>query len=120
MAEHFISSNEPPIVSTIDRRASTRYPCNLATSCRLAALVPGDVFPGRVRNVSSGGISLVLSRPFDSGTDLTVELRSNFRHFSRTVRVHICYCIEHPSGDWIVGASFAEPLAEEEVRLLLI
>lgn len=120
MAEYLTSSIEPQVVSTIDRRASTRYPCNLATSCRMAALVAGDTFPGRVRNVSLGGISLVLSRPFDTGTELSVELRSNFRHFSRTVRIRVIYCIEHPSGDWIVGASFAQVLSDEEVRLLLI
>lgn len=119
MGEHLTSSQDPPIVSSIDRRASTRYPCNLATSCRMAALL-GDTFPGRVRNISVGGISLVVARPFDSNTELSVELRSNFRHFSRTMRIRVCYCIEHPSGDWILGASFIQALSDEEVRLLLI
>jgi hypothetical protein len=120
MAEHRTAGEEPPIVSSIDRRVSTRYPCNLATSCRMAALVAGDAFAGRVRNISIGGISLVLRHPCESGAELTLELRSNFRHFTRTVKIRVCYCVEHPSGDWIVGAAFTQPLCDEEVRLLLI
>jgi hypothetical protein len=120
MAEHLLTSSEPPIVSRIDRRASTRYPCNLSTSCRIAALVAGDPIPGRVRNISAGGISLVLGHPVDGGDEITVELRSNFRHFARAMLVRVAYCVEHPSGDWIVGAAFTQPMTEEEVKLLLI
>ena len=113
------SSLNPPVSSGIERRASTRYPCNLATNCRLAAFVAGDSWPARVRNISVGGINLVLSRAFDIGDHLALDLRSNTRNFARSLAVRVCYCIEHPSGDWIIGGSFPQPLQNEELRAFL-
>jgi len=113
------SSLDPPIVSGIDRRASTRYPYNLATNCRLAASVAGDSWPARVRNISVGGINLVLSRAVDVGDNLALDLRSNTRNFARALSVRVCYCVEHPSGDWIIGASFSQPLQDDELRAFL-
>ena len=103
----------------IERRASTRYPCNLATSCRLIASVEGDTWPGRVRNISVGGISLVLSHPVDAGTLLAVELRRTTHNFSRAVQVRVIYCIEHPSGDFILGGYFTNPLDDDELKAFL-
>jgi len=105
--------------SGIERRASTRYPCNLATSCRLIASISGDPVPGRVRNISSGGISLVVSHPFESGSLVLIELRSMTRNVSGQLQVRVIYSIEHPSGDWILGASFVKPLGEEDLKTFL-
>ena len=113
------SSPNSPDPGGIERRASTRYPCNLATSCRLIAAVEGDDWPGRVRNISGGGVSLVLSHPVDAGTLLAVELRSMTRNFSRAVQVRVVYCIEHPSGDYILGGAFTQPLSDDELKAFL-
>jgi hypothetical protein len=103
----------------IERRASTRYPCNLATSCRLAASVKQEPRSARVRNISAGGISLVLSHEFASGDIIAVELRSMTRSFVREFKLRVIYCIEHPSGDYILGGSFTSPLTDEEVTAFL-
>jgi PilZ domain len=103
----------------IERRASTRYPCNLATSCRLAAAIKGQEHSARVRNISAGGVSLVISHGFSSDDILAVELRSMPRNFARQLKVRVIYCIEHPSGDYIVGGSFISPLTEDEVTAFL-
>jgi 3-deoxy-D-arabino-heptulosonate 7-phosphate (DAHP) synthase class II len=115
------SSSTDPAESEggIERRASTRYPCNLATSCRLGATVKGDSHPARVRNISAGGISLVLSQPALSGDLVAVDLRSMTRNFARTLQVRVIYCIEHPSGDYILGGAFVNPLTEDEVKAFL-
>jgi hypothetical protein len=111
---------EDPEPQGIERRASTRYPCNLATSCRLGAAVKGDGHPARVRNVSAGGISLVLAHEFRSGDIVNVELRSMTRNFVRHLNVRVIYCIEHPSGDFILGGSFTSPLTDDEVKAFLV
>jgi hypothetical protein len=103
----------------IERRASTRYPCNLATSCRLAVAVKDEAHPARVRNISAGGVSLVLGHEFLSGDILAVELKSMPRNFVRHLKVRVIYCIEHPSGDFIVGGSFTSPLTDDEVTAFL-
>ena len=60
--------------------------------------------------MSVGGLSLVLPHPFDPGTQLAIELRSMTRQVTRALRIRVVYSIEHPSGDWITGACFMEPL----------
>jgi hypothetical protein len=103
----------------IERRASTRYPCNLATSCRLAAAIKDQEHPARVRNISAGGVSLVIGHEFSSGDILAVEIRSMPRNFTRQLKVRVIYCIEHPSGEYIIGGSFTSPLNEDEITAFL-
>jgi hypothetical protein len=119
MSERPPSSSIEPDPSGIERRASTRYPCNLATSCRLVASLPGEPVPARVRNISVGGVSLVLSHPFEADSLVSIELRSMARGLVRGVQVRIIYSIEHPSGDWILGASFVDALGVEELKSFL-
>ncbi len=120
MSERTLPDSEPALEPQgIERRASTRYPCNLATSCRLVAAVIGDSVPGRVRNISVGGLSLVVSHPFDAGSLVAIELRSMTRNLIRPLQVRVLYSIEHPSGDWILGSSFVEPLNEDDLRAFL-
>src|SRR5262245_38555075 len=45
-----------------ERREAFRYGISLETSVRLMAAVEGDPLPVRVRNISVGGISLVVHR----------------------------------------------------------
>jgi hypothetical protein len=35
------------------------------------------------------------------------------------MQVNISYAVEHPSGDWILGGSFAEKLSDEDIKSLL-
>jgi hypothetical protein len=112
-------ADQPESQGGIERRASTRYPCNLATSCRLGAAVKGDSHPARVRNISAGGVSLVLTQPVISGELISVDLRSMTRNFARTLQVRVIYCIEHPSGEYILGGAFVNTLTEDEVKAFL-
>lgn len=102
-----------------DRRSSVRQTC-LETSKRLVAAIGDDFCLTKIRNISPDGISLVLGRPLEPGTVLAVDLidtRTN--RFSRTLDVRVCYCVEHPSGEWIVGGSFASLLTAEEMEYFL-
>src|SRR5436190_6506298 len=104
----------------LDRRANQRSPCNLETSCRLLASVDDDFWTTRVRNISPGGISLIVHRPIDAGKILAVELLDRTtQRFSATLQVRVVYAIEHPSGDWIIGGSFTSRLSDDELKTLL-
>jgi hypothetical protein len=102
-----------------NRRESIRYNINLETSCLLIAALEGDPMPVRVRNISAGGVSLVLNRGVEPDTMLTIQLLNRPRMFFCKVDVKITYIVEHPSGDWILGGSFARRLTDEELRSLL-
>jgi hypothetical protein len=104
---------------TLERRAWTRHACNLATSCRLLAIVPGLPAPIRVRNISATGISLVVDGHFTPQAQLTIELKSTLRRVARTLPIRVVYCIEHPTGDSILGGRFLSPLTTEELRVFV-
>jgi hypothetical protein len=102
-----------------NRRDAIRYNINLETSCLLIAALEGDPMPVRVRNISAGGVSLVLHRGIDPETLLNVQLLNRPRMFFCKIDVKITYIVEHPSGDWIVGGSFTRRLTDDELRSLL-
>jgi len=102
-----------------DRRAGMRIPV-LETSKRLVAAVGDDFYLAKIRNISPEGISIVLTRPLEIGTTLSVDLiDTKTNRFSRTLAVAVCWCVEHPSGDWILGGQFNSPLTEEEMDYFL-
>jgi len=106
-------------VSGAERRTSRRHTC-LATHQRLMATVGDNFVLAKIRNISREGISLIMTRPVEAGSVLSVDLvDTKTNQFSRTLQVKVVYSVEHPSGDWIMGGSFSSPLAEAEVRQFL-
>ncbi|MBY0527894.1 MAG: hypothetical protein K2R98_31140 [Gemmataceae bacterium] len=110
---------KPNAPSESNRREAVRYNINLETSCLLIAAVEGDLSPVRVRNISAGGISLVLNHGCEPDTIMTVQLLNRPRMYMCKVDVRITYIVEHPSGDWILGGAFNRKLTDEELRSLL-
>lgn len=102
-----------------ERRRAVRHSCKMETSCHLLALVEGDPWPGWVRNISVGGISLVLSRRLDTGTLLAVRLKSLTEGFQEELPVRVLYAVEEPGGDWITGCAFMKELTTEQIDSLL-
>lgn len=111
--------NQPPQAAGAERRQSIRYGISLETSCRLLAMVKDDPIPVRVRNISRGGISLVVHKQVESGTLLEIELLNRPNMVLSKLQVKITYAVEHPSGDWILGGSFVEKLSDEDIKALL-
>lgn len=102
-----------------ERRTSKRHTV-LATHERLVAAIGDDFCLAKIRNISPDGISLILARPVESGSVLSVDLiDTKTNKFSRTLQVRIIYSVEHPSGDWILGGSFNGRLTNEELQQFL-
>lgn len=103
----------------MERRSSRRH-TNLATHHRLVAAVGDDFVLAKIRNISPEGISLILSRPVEAGTVLSVDLiDTKTNRFSRTLQVSVLYSVEHPTGDWILGGTFTSRLTSEELQTFL-
>jgi serine/threonine protein kinase len=73
---------------------------------------------GKVRDISASGIGLILNRPFETGTILSIGLpragpRPTRPVFARVVRAH-----EESSATWIVGCAFEQELSESDIRVL--
>lgn len=103
-----------------ERRLSKRFPCDVETQCRLLGPKKRETTPVRVLDVSKGGVGLWLTRWYDSGTFLAIDLpceKGNSEVHPSLVRIQ--YVV--PQGDnwWMVGAAFARRHRQEEIKSLL-
>jgi len=118
MAERTDPTAAPPAEPEgIERRVYTRFAGNLATSCRVTVAVRRSTIEARVRNISAGGISLIVSQPAAPGSLVQIDLRHTQRNYRRGLELRVLYCIEHPSGEWILGGSYLEGLSTDELAL---
>jgi hypothetical protein len=116
--------SEGPVLGTLlkkkNRRAWVRWPCDLEAFCQPHPVQTDRLWwLGRVRKISRGGISLLLSLQLDVGTLLEVELHTRIAAFSRTLAARVVHAGPLRYGGWIYGCAFHELLSEEELRLLL-
>jgi hypothetical protein len=112
-----------------DRRASVRYAVGAGGSCTVHASVfdppgsipvgDGEVWPAVVRNVSAGGVGLLLARRFEPGTDLIVEMAGGPGRAGRTFPARVVRAGRNGLGHWLHGCSFLTPLTERELAQVL-
>jgi hypothetical protein len=101
---------------TEDRRVRVRYPSNAETTLQHLNGVPQPRLSGRVRNISRGGIGLVVPRQFEPGAMLAVDLPSPEGQSSYTVLACVVHVSARPGGEWAVGCTFAQELTDAELR----
>lgn len=107
---------------TLDRRAGARYESSLWACCHTDGPPRDANCSGAVRNISAGGLGLVLGHCFRPGADLTVELQTADGKPLRTVRVrvrHATAVAAENARTWLIGCSFETPLSEAELQALL-
>jgi hypothetical protein len=100
-----------------ERRASLRHPCDLESACQ--PLTASSIqWPGRIRNLSAGGIGINLARSFEPGTVLAIDIRSRDQRVE-TLTARVVHARLQDDGSWILGCAFANPLSEEDLKALL-
>jgi hypothetical protein len=106
----------------IERRAWVRFPSEQDIICKPPIKPPpGEpevAWLGNVRDVSAAGIGLNMSRRFEPGAELIVELSAPD---DETVRfpVYVVHATPEKQGRWIIGCEFVFPLSEEELQAFL-
>src|SRR5262245_37707588 len=106
----------------IERRTYVRLASDLEATCRSTGAGIREVgWPGSVHDISQGGIGLLLTHCFQSGTELAVELREHSGALRRIVRARVVHA--HATNDggntcWLLGCAFDSPLSEEEFESL--
>ncbi len=116
---HTSERESTPRRPALERRAWVRYSCDLDASCIPANEDPDILWPARVINIACGGVGLVLSRRFEPGTLLQVELQIPKRGFSRPLLMQVTHIAGHEFGGWLIGCSFTNPISDEELQQML-
>lgn len=119
----------PAAADTDDRRAFVRYAVGVGSSCIINSSVfdshphgeapdPVAVWPLVVRDVSAGGIGILLARRCEPGTELAVELVTGANRVSRSLPVRVVRVRKDTIGHWVHGCEFLSPLEEPELATI--
>jgi c-di-GMP-binding flagellar brake protein YcgR len=98
-----------------DRRLQDRRPVSVEMKVTPAIGEPETTLRARVLNVSSGGVQLVVGRPFEQGDLLTLELPAPVG--DSFVSVLACVIHARPEGDaeWVIGCRFSAELDDSDL-----
>jgi hypothetical protein len=99
-------------------RVFERFACDAPASCQPSADW-GVEWSGQVRDVSAGGLCLVLMRRFEPGVHLAVELPGTDGTASSTILARVVHVRTEPGGFWALGCRFVNPVGEGAVQALL-
>jgi hypothetical protein len=97
-----------------------RRPQGIEAFCRSVAAVKDDPWPARVRDLSAGSIGLVLTRRFEPGTLLVIELEKKAHGLSTTLVGRVVHATAQNNGGWMVGCTLANKIAEDDLQALLL
>ncbi len=102
-------------------RVYERFTCGLTTTCQpVAARSDHDItWPATIRDVSEGGLGIVLARRFERGAGLAVEVPGNADRSPETLLAKVVHTTRLPDNRWLLGCAFISRLSEDEVRLVV-
>src|SRR5947209_9836578 len=87
-----------------ERRASVRFPCRWDATCRQPSAAGNEAcVRARARDISTGGVSVIVPQWFGRGTLLWIDLHDGPRERSRSVLARVMHATLQPDGTWFVG-----------------
>ena len=102
-----------------ERRVWVRYTSDASVSCRATGAMKDAGWPGKIWNISAGGVGLLLRHRFERGTRLLVELTSARGGLQRTMEarvVHARAVVAEGNYGWLLGCVFSTELSHEELE----
>ena len=107
-----------------ERRASIRYPCDAESfspenSCRPITATQKDAWGATVRDLSTIGMGLVVSRRFELGTLLIVDLEDADHTSRSSMLVRVVRISQESKASWLLGCAFTTKLTESELLSLM-
>src|SRR5262245_13730873 len=112
------SANQVRKVAEVAPRVKPR---GVEAFCRSVAAVKDDPWPARVRDLSTGSIGLHLTRRFEPGTLLVIELEKKELALSHTLVARVVDAIPSQTGTgWMVGCTLANKIAEDDLQALML
>jgi c-di-GMP-binding flagellar brake protein YcgR len=98
-----------------ERRVWVRVPADLQTQLAAPDRPDEAGVAARIRDVSRGGIKLLVDRPFDPGSMLTVVLPAADGKSSLSVLACVVHCQPVGADEWHLGCSFSAELDDDDL-----
>ncbi|MCI0704819.1 MAG: PilZ domain-containing protein [Planctomycetia bacterium] len=123
------TDSRPTPVASDERRAYVRYALGVGSNCTINTSLfdipeggslseSQEIWPLVVKDVSAGGVGILLARRCEVGTELLIELVTANRT-PRILPVTVVRLRRDNLGHWMHGCQFHTPLEEDELNALL-
>jgi hypothetical protein len=101
-----------------ERRAATRFACNMEGACRPLGSERRTRWKAKLTDVSALGVGLLLSRRFEPGTILLLDLRGTTAASPRRLLMRVVRVRAQGQLQWLVGCQLATALKPAEMQEL--
>jgi serine/threonine protein kinase len=78
-----------------------------------------EFWPLVVRDLSNGGVGVLLARRFEPGTELSIELSAGPGVPPRRLAARVVRVVPEKAGHWLHGCAFPDRLTDDELKTLL-
>lgn len=106
-----MSEPQPP---GLERRVYVRYSRQLDVLWQMLGYSSKDLASGRMTDLSTAGVAIVLPQPFAVKTHLIVRLPTTTHGWS-THMVQVQNCMQISEHEYKIGCRFVKPLNEEQL-----
>jgi hypothetical protein len=100
-----------------DQRAWMRFPSTVTVSCELVNGAQTQRWTAQVLDISTTGISLLVTRLLTVGMLLSVDLHGGGPQ-EPTILASVVHVTPRGDGEWALGCNFIRSLSEEELQAL--
>jgi hypothetical protein len=107
-----------PQPEPVNRRAAIRFPATLLGSLQPVAPKGAPSWVGQIRDISAGGISLLVGNSFEAGTLLAVEPHRPPDGAPTFLLVRVVRAARQTAGSWLIGGKLVRELCESEVAAM--
>jgi hypothetical protein len=98
-----------------DRRLWVRHPANLSTTVSPNANGKSVRVSSQVRDISRGGVHLLVEYPFEAGQLITIELPLAGSEQTQSVLACIVRVVAEGDGKWALGCIFSQELTDDDL-----
>jgi hypothetical protein len=99
-----------------ERRTAERYPSDLLTSVHPLALPKKESVAAMVKDVSTGGISLVIRYRFEPGTLLVIDIDGASDSGAHPLLGRVVHTTPRADGRWVLGCALRRQLSAEQLQ----
>jgi PilZ domain len=101
------------------RRVEARYHCGPATLGQVLIVEQVENLRGWILDLSANGAGLLLAEPLAPDTLFVLHLKSTNGDRRYELPGRVVHATTQPSGDWLIGCRFADPLTADDLDALL-
>jgi hypothetical protein len=101
-----------------DLRTWVRFPSNTEATVQLATAMDREPWTAKVLNISANGVALLVSRPIDPGTTLSLQLKRNTADEPLTLVACVVRVEVVGESERMLGCNFIRELDDNELQAL--